>query len=52
MVEREQRLLAGVKMRALGETPDGVPVGEIGAFVVLPECRGTGRGDSLLDYVE
>lgn len=26
--------------------------GEVAAFVVSPECRGTGQGDKLLDYIE
>ncbi|KAJ7554597.1 hypothetical protein O6H91_05G000400 [Diphasiastrum complanatum] len=26
--------------------------GEVAAFVVSPECRGRGQGDSLLDYLE
>ena len=36
----------------LGATPDGKRVAEIGAFCVDPIFRGSGRGDSLLDYVE
>ncbi len=36
----------------LGATPDGARVAEIGAFCVDPVFRGSGRGDSLLDYVE
>ena len=36
VVEREQRLLAGVRMCVLGPAPDGVLVAEIGAFFVLP----------------
>lgn len=36
----------------LGVSPDGQRVAEIGAFCVDVVFRGTGRGDSLLDYVE
>eukprot|EP00882_Tetradesmus_deserticola_P024823 GHRQ01027151.1.p1 GENE.GHRQ01027151.1~~GHRQ01027151.1.p1 ORF type:complete len:122 (+),score=60.60 GHRQ01027151.1:269-634(+) len=36
----------------LGVSPDGERVAEIGAFCVDVVFRGTGRGDSLLDYVE
>jgi len=36
----------------LGVSPDGARVAEIGAFCVDVVFRGTGRGDSLLDYVE
>eukprot|EP00878_Enallax_costatus_P033338 GHUV01036758.1.p1 GENE.GHUV01036758.1~~GHUV01036758.1.p1 ORF type:complete len:123 (+),score=33.02 GHUV01036758.1:338-706(+) len=36
----------------LGMSPDGQRVAEIGAFCVDVVFRGTGRGDSLLDYVE
>jgi amino-acid N-acetyltransferase len=36
----------------LGTTDDGVRVAELGAFCVDPAFRGSGRGDSLLDYLE
>lgn len=36
----------------LGMSPDSQRVAEIGAFCVDVVFRGTGRGDSLLDYVE
>jgi hypothetical protein len=39
-------------MLPLGVSPDGSRVAEIGAFCVDVVFRGTGRGDSLLDYVE
>jgi amino-acid N-acetyltransferase len=39
-------------MLPLGMSPDGARVAEIGAFCVDVVFRGTGRGDSLLDYVE
>lgn len=39
-------------MLPLGISPDGARVAEIGAFCVDVVFRGTGRGDSLLDYVE
>jgi amino-acid N-acetyltransferase len=39
-------------MLPLGVSPDGARVAEIGAFCVDVVFRGTGRGDSLLDYVE
>lgn len=39
-------------MLLLGKSPDGVECGELAAFCVHPSYRGSGRGDSLLDYVE
>jgi len=44
--------LACVLLMPLGATPDGVECGELAAFCVHPSYRGSGRGDSLLDYVE
>lgn len=40
----------GGQVKPLGPGEDGVEVGELGAFCVDPAMRGSGRGDSLLDY--
>ncbi|KAG2437190.1 hypothetical protein HXX76_005854 [Chlamydomonas incerta] len=52
VIERDNRILGAALLLDLGQTPDGVPVAEVGAFCVDPIYRGSGRGDSLLDYVE
>jgi amino-acid N-acetyltransferase len=36
----------------LGLTEAGVNVAELGAFCIDPAFRGSGRGDSMLDFVE
>ena len=46
------QVLACVCLRPLGATEDGIECGELAAFCVHPSYRGSGRGDSLLDYVE
>lgn len=52
VLERETKVLGCALLLPLGATPDGQRVAEIGAFCVDPVFRGSGRGDSLLDYVE
>ncbi|GIL81500.1 hypothetical protein Vretimale_1003 [Volvox reticuliferus] len=52
VIERDNRILGAALLLDLGQTPDGVTVAEVGAFCVDPIYRGSGRGDSLLDYVE
>lgn len=46
------QVLACALLQDLGEASDGVRCGELAAFCVDPGFRGSGRGDSLLDYVE
>ncbi|GLC55697.1 hypothetical protein PLESTB_001015800 [Pleodorina starrii] len=50
VIERDNRILGAALLLDLGQTPDGVTVAEVGAFCVDPVY--SGRGDSLLDYVE
>lgn len=54
VIERESRVLACAQLRSLGVSESGEykNVAEIAAFCVSPEFRGTGRGDSLLDWTE
>ncbi|BDA40699.1 Amino-acid acetyltransferase [Coccomyxa sp. Obi] len=52
VVERESKVLACALLHELGASSDGVQCGELAAFCVHPSYRGSGRGDSLLDYVE
>jgi amino-acid N-acetyltransferase len=53
VLEREARAMGCVLLLPLGAAPvDGRSVAEIGAFCVDPAFRGSGRGDSLLDYAE
>ncbi|KAK9916644.1 hypothetical protein WJX75_005288 [Coccomyxa subellipsoidea] len=52
IVERESKVLACALLQELGASADGVECGELAAFCVHPSYRGSGRGDSLLDYVE
>lgn len=54
VLERESRVLACAQLRSLGASESGEfdHVAEIAAFCVHPEFRGTGRGDSLLDWIE
>lgn len=47
-----RQVLACCLLHDLGTAEDGVHCGEVAAFCVHPSYRGTGRGDSLLDYVE
>ena len=51
MVEREGKLLACAMLRPLGSSDDGVGCAEVAAFCVHPAYRGSGRGDSLLDFL-
>ena len=46
------QVLACALLQPLGASADGVQCGELAAFCVHPAYRGSGRGDSLLDYVE
>jgi len=54
VIEREARVLACAQLRDLGASESGQfeHVAEVAAFCVHTEFRGTGRGDSLLDWVE
>jgi hypothetical protein len=52
VLDREARILGCALLLPLGATPDGARVAELGAFCIDATFRGTGRGDSLLDYVE
>lgn len=52
VIEREGNVLGCACARDLGAAPDGAATAELGAFVVHPGYRGSGFGDSLLDYVE
>ncbi|GAX75946.1 hypothetical protein CEUSTIGMA_g3389.t1 [Chlamydomonas eustigma] len=52
VIERENKVLGCAMLLPLGQTDDGVSVAEVGAFCVNPVFRGSGRGDSMLDYVE
>ncbi|KAF8060080.1 NAGS2 [Scenedesmus sp. PABB004] len=52
VIERETKVMGCALLLPLGVSPDGARVAEIGAFCVDVVFRGTGRGDSLLDYVE
>eukprot|EP00798_Chlamydomonas_sp_ICE-L_P013637 gene13637-19519_t len=52
VIERECKLLGCALLVPLGTTDDGTTVAEIGAFCIDPSVRGSGRGDSMLDYVE
>jgi N-acetylglutamate synthase-like GNAT family acetyltransferase len=38
-------------VKPLGAGADGRQVAEVGAFCVAPACRGSGKGDSLLDFL-
>lgn len=46
------QVLACALLHDLGRTEDGTKCGEVAAFCVEPAFRGSGRGDSLLDYIE
>ena len=50
-MEREGKLLACAMLRPLGHGPDGVSCAELAAFCVHSAYRGSGRGDSLLDFL-
>jgi amino-acid N-acetyltransferase len=52
VAERDGTLLGCAQLVDVGASPDGEPCGELAAFCVAPAARGSGRGDSLLDYVE
>ncbi len=49
---KRMQVLACALLHELGASSDGVQCGELAAFCVHPSYRGSGRGDSLLDYVE
>lgn len=51
-MHRDVQILACVLLQDLGKSADGMRCGELAAFCVHPSHRGSGRGDSLLDYVE
>lgn len=51
-MQRDMQILACVLLQDLGKSADGMRCGELAAFCVHPSHRGSGRGDSLLDYVE
>ena len=51
MLEREGKLLACAMLQPLGRAPDGKTSAELAAFAVHPSYRGSGRGDSLLDFL-
>lgn len=51
-MQRDLQILACVLLQDLGQSADGMRCGELAAFCVHPSHRGSGRGDSLLDYVE
>jgi len=52
VLAREERVLACAWCSDLGEAPDGKRTAEISAFIVDPNFRRQGLGDSLLDFVE
>lgn len=52
VIERETKVMGCALLLPLGHSPDGVRVAEVAAFCVDSAFRGTGRGDSLLDFVE
>jgi amino-acid N-acetyltransferase len=52
VLAREGRVLACAWCSDLGDAPDGKKTAEISAFIVEPNFRRQGLGDSLLDYVE
>ena len=45
------QLLGCALLAPLDAAPDGARCAEIAAFCVAPEFRGTGRGDTLLEYL-
>lgn len=45
------QLLGCALLAPLDMAPDGARCAEIAAFCVAPEFRGTGRGDTLLEYL-
>lgn len=52
VIERETKVLGCALLLPLGESADGTTVAEVAAFCVDAAFRGSGRGDSLLDYIE
>ena len=53
VLERDNKLLACAHVRSLGRSEStGLMVSELSAFCVHPDYRGSGKGDSLLQYVE
>lgn len=52
VIDLEGQLLGCALLAPLDRAPDGVRCAEVAAFCVAPEFRGTGRGDTLLDYLE
>ena len=51
MLEREGKLLGCAMLQPLERGSDGVKSAELAAFCVHPSYRGSGRGDSLLDFL-
>eukprot|EP00887_Chlorella_sp_A99_P006828 scaffold2.g6828.t1 len=51
VVEREARVLGCAMVKPLGANAAGQEVGELAAFCVHPTFRGSGKGDSLLEYL-
>ncbi|KAJ9518434.1 hypothetical protein QJQ45_018455 [Haematococcus lacustris] len=52
VLERENKVMGCALLLHLGPDSEGNIVAELGAFCVDSAFRGSGRGDSLLDYVE
>lgn len=50
--EQGKQVLGCALVKPLGMDSIGVEVAELGAVCVHPDFRGSGRGDSLLDYLE
>ncbi len=48
---RRAQILGCAMVKPLGAGADGRQVAEVGAFCVAPACRGSGKGDSLLDFL-
>lgn len=51
MLEREGKLLGCAMLQPLERGSDGIKSAELAAFCVHPSYRGSGRGDSLLDFL-
>ncbi|KAL3154263.1 hypothetical protein ABBQ32_013759 [Trebouxia sp. C0010 RCD-2024] len=52
VAERDANVLACAMVKPLGAGCDNEVVSEVAAFCVHPDYRGSGRGDSLLAYLE
>jgi len=46
------QILGCAQLAPLGRAADGAVTAEVAAFCVDPQFRGSGRGDTLLDYLE